>query len=89
MIVILSLSKIMNEHPRLITKEYSIPRYIEMSERLVGKLRKFSTESLAKMMARFIIEIRIESSEDLQAFDMDGYIFSSRISKKDELYFTR
>jgi uncharacterized protein len=41
------------------------------------------------MMARFIIENRIEKSEDLKHFDMEGYFFHEGMSGKDEFTFVR
>jgi cytoplasmic iron level regulating protein YaaA (DUF328/UPF0246 family) len=41
------------------------------------------------LMSRFMIKNRIESSEDLKAFDMDGYLFNQDLSTKKEWVFTR
>jgi cytoplasmic iron level regulating protein YaaA (DUF328/UPF0246 family) len=41
------------------------------------------------MMARFIIQNRIEQLDDLKAFDTDGYYFSNENSREDNLVFVR
>ncbi len=41
------------------------------------------------MMARFIIENKIKKAEDLKAFDMENYIFNTKLSSEDNLIFTR
>ena len=41
------------------------------------------------MMARFIIENRIENPEDVKGFDYDRYGYSENLSKKDEWVFVR
>lgn len=41
------------------------------------------------MMARFIIENRIEKLEELRAFDSDGYFFSNQHSEANHLVFVR
>ncbi len=50
MITVLSPSKTLNENPELITKEYSIPEFLERSEVLVEKLREFSPSEMGKLM---------------------------------------
>ena len=50
MITVLSPSKTLNEDPELITKEYSIPEFLERSEVLVEKLREFSPSEMGKLM---------------------------------------
>jgi len=41
------------------------------------------------MMARYVIEHRIESVEDLKGFNADGYWYNSRLSSEKKLVFTR
>lgn len=41
------------------------------------------------LMSRFIIKNRIENSDDLKAFDMDGYLFNHDLSTDKEWVFTR
>ncbi len=41
------------------------------------------------LMSRFMIKNRIENSEDLKAFDLDGYLFNHDLSTKKEWVFTR
>lgn len=41
------------------------------------------------LMSRFIIKNRIQHSEDLKAFDMDGYLFNQDLSTEKEWVFTR
>ena len=41
------------------------------------------------MIARYVIEHRIENVEDLKGFNADGYWFNSRLSTEKKLVFTR
>lgn len=41
------------------------------------------------LMSRFIIKNRIQHSEDLKAFDMDGYLFNQDLSTEKEWVYTR
>jgi uncharacterized protein len=41
------------------------------------------------LMTRFIIENRIDKAEDLKHFDLEGYFFNERMSKRDEWMFCR
>lgn len=41
------------------------------------------------MMGNFIIKNQIDKSEDLKAFDMEGYAFNKKLSDKNEWVFTR
>ena len=41
------------------------------------------------LMARWIIENRIEKADDLKGFDADGYRFDAKASSENELVFTR
>ena len=40
-------------------------------------------------MTRFILQNGIDSEEQLQAFDKDGYCFNNRLSEKGRPVFTR
>ena len=50
MIAIISPSKNLDENPAKITDEYSLPNFLEKSEVLVEKLRKYSPKKLQKLM---------------------------------------
>ncbi|MFW5820502.1 MAG: peroxide stress protein YaaA [Bacteroidota bacterium] len=50
MIILLSPSKTLSENPDLITKEYSIPEFLDRSAVLVEKLREFSPSEMGKIM---------------------------------------
>jgi cytoplasmic iron level regulating protein YaaA (DUF328/UPF0246 family) len=41
------------------------------------------------MMARYIMQNRIEDPELLKGFDAEGYWFSPQLSTEDKLVFTR
>jgi len=41
------------------------------------------------MMARYIIDNRLEDPGDLRGFDRDGYAFDAGLSTEDEFYFVR
>lgn len=40
-------------------------------------------------MSRYIIQNRISNPDDLRGFNLDNYTYSSRLSKKNEMVFTR
>ncbi|MFW5819967.1 MAG: peroxide stress protein YaaA [Bacteroidota bacterium] len=50
MITLLSPSKSLNENPGLITKEYSIPEFLDRSAVLVEILREFTPSEMGKLM---------------------------------------
>lgn len=41
------------------------------------------------MMARYVIQNKISTVEELKEFDLDGYIYNEILSKENELVFTR
>ncbi|MBN1462503.1 MAG: peroxide stress protein YaaA [Paludibacteraceae bacterium] len=47
------------------------------------------TKKARGMMARYIIQNRIEEPEDLKGFDAEGYWFSPQLSNENKLVFTR
>jgi uncharacterized protein len=47
------------------------------------------TKKARGLMTRFIMQNKLTDPEDLKAFDDDGYIFNSRLSKDNHLVFTR
>ncbi|WP_347838556.1 peroxide stress protein YaaA [uncultured Draconibacterium sp.] len=53
------------------------------------KMISFFAKKARGLMTRFIIENEIESVEDLQAFDAEGYVFNPRLSKPGNPVFTR
>lgn len=53
------------------------------------KMISFYAKRARGLMTRFIVENNIESIEDLQAFDSEGYIFNPRLSKPGNPVFTR
>lgn len=53
------------------------------------KMISFFAKKARGLMTRFIVENDIEKVEDLQAFDLDGYIFNPRLSKPGKPMFTR
>jgi len=56
-----------------------------------GKLKMVTvyTKRARGMMARFIIENKIELAEDIQAFDLGGYLYDHALSSKGRAVFTR
>ena len=53
------------------------------------KVISFFAKKARGMMARYIIENRIDTAEGLKGFDSDGYIFNEGMSKDKEWVFTR
>ena len=53
------------------------------------KMITFFAKKARGLMTRFILENEINKVEDLQAFDVDGYVFNPRLSKPGKPVFTR
>jgi cytoplasmic iron level regulating protein YaaA (DUF328/UPF0246 family) len=53
------------------------------------KMVSFFAKKARGMMTRFIIQNGIDSEEQLQAFDSDGYCYNGRLSEKGRPVFTR
>ena len=53
------------------------------------KIISFFAKKARGLMARYIIENRVEDVEGLKAFDADGYVFSEEQSSSTELVFLR
>ena len=56
-----------------------------------GKLKmiSFFAKKARGLMVRYIIDNNIEIAEDLKGFNYEGYAFDSKLSKENELVFTR
>ncbi len=56
-----------------------------------GKLKmiSFFAKKARGLMMRYIIDNNIEKTEDLKGFNYEGYAFDSKLSKENELVFTR
>ena len=55
----------------------------------VAKVISFSAKRARGMMARYMIDNRLESPEDLKSFDLDGYRYQNDLSNDNEWVFTR
>lgn len=53
------------------------------------KMISFFAKKARGLMTRFVLENNIEKTEDLQAFDAEGYVFNPRLSKPGAPVFTR
>ncbi|PKQ65101.1 peroxide stress protein YaaA [Labilibaculum filiforme] len=53
------------------------------------KIISFFAKKARGLMTRFIIQNKITDPEDLKAFDLDGYMYNSMLSKEREPVFTR
>jgi cytoplasmic iron level regulating protein YaaA (DUF328/UPF0246 family) len=53
------------------------------------KIISFFAKKARGLMARYIIQNKISTVEEMKAFDLGGYQFSSDLSKNNELVFTR
>jgi uncharacterized protein len=53
------------------------------------KIISFFAKKARGLMTRFILENDIDNGGDLQAFDAEGYVFNSRLSKPGHPVFTR
>tara|TARA_R110000868_G_scaffold92100_4_gene255277 strand:- start:11078 stop:11851 length:774 start_codon:yes stop_codon:yes gene_type:complete len=55
----------------------------------VAKVISFSAKRARGMMARYMIDNRLDSPEDLKSFDLDGYRYQNDLSNDNEWVFTR
>ncbi len=53
------------------------------------KMISFFAKKARGLMTRFIIQNKITDSEELKAFDLDGYMYNPTLSKEKEPVFTR
>uniref|UniRef100_UPI00321769D8 peroxide stress protein YaaA n=1 Tax=uncultured Draconibacterium sp. TaxID=1573823 RepID=UPI00321769D8 len=53
------------------------------------KMISFFAKKARGLMTRFVLENDIDRTEDLQAFDSEGYVFNPRLSKEGKPVFTR
>ena len=53
------------------------------------KIISFYAKNARGAMARFIIQNRLQSEEDLKKFDLDGYVYNDEKSSEGKLVFTR
>jgi len=49
----------------------------------------FSAKKARGLMARYMIDQRIEKADALKNFDVEGYAFDSKLSAENEWIFTR
>jgi len=74
--------------PKMLKAEIVTPEFREAKEGTY-KMVSFFAKKARGMMTRFILQNGIDSEEQLQAFDSDGYCYNRRISKKGRPVFTR
>lgn len=74
--------------PKLIQGEIITPVFKE-SKGNEFKVITVYAKTARGLMSRFMIKNRIQNSEDLKAFDMDGYLFNQDLSTEKEWVFTR
>ena len=53
------------------------------------KLISFFAKKARGLMARFIIEEQINSTEDLKGFNKEGYVYNEELSQETPFTFTR
>ena len=54
-----------------------------------AKIVSFFAKKARGMMARYVVQNRIENVEDIKDFDLGGYAFQSALSEPDRFVFTR
>ena len=74
--------------PKKLKAEIITPEFREAKEGTY-KMVSFFAKKARGMMTRFILQNGINSEEQLQAFDSDGYCFNGRLSEKGRPVFTR
>jgi len=64
---------------------------VDFKEERDGKLKFISVfaKKARGLMARFVMDEKIEKPEHLKAFDLDGYVYNEEGSKEDSLLFVR
>lgn len=74
--------------PKKLGAEIITPEFKDLKN---GEYRmiSFFAKKARGLMTRFILENKVERVEDLQAFDLEGYIFNPRLSKPERPVFTR
>ena len=53
------------------------------------KIISFYAKKARGLMARFVIDKRVQTVEGLKAFDREGYVFQPELSSEDKLVFRR
>jgi cytoplasmic iron level regulating protein YaaA (DUF328/UPF0246 family) len=74
--------------PKKLAAEIVTPEFRE-SKQGTYKMVSFFAKKARGMMTRFILQNGINTEEQLQAFDSDGYCFNSRLSQMGRPVFTR
>ena len=74
--------------PKKLKAEVIAPEFREAKDGTY-KIISFFAKKARGMMTRFILQNGIESEDQLQAFDSDGYCFNRRLSEKGRPVFTR
>jgi len=74
--------------PKKLKAEIVTPEFWEAKDGTY-KMVSFFAKKARGMMTRFILQNGIDSEEQLQAFDNDGYCFNSRLSEMGRPVFTR
>jgi len=74
--------------PKKLKTEIVTPEFREAKEGTY-KMVSFFAKKARGMMTRFILQNGIDSKEQLQAFDSDGYCYNGRLSEKGKPVFTR
>jgi len=74
--------------PKLINGEIITPIFKEAKGNEYKVITVYA-KTARGLMSRFIIQNRIETPEDIKAFDTDGYLFNRDLSSEKEWVFTR
>ena len=74
--------------PKKLKAEIVTPEFREAKEGTY-KILSFFAKKARGMMTRFILQNGIDTEDQLQAFDRDGYCFNNRLSERGRPVFTR
>ena len=74
--------------PKKLKAEIVTPEFREAKDGTY-KMVSFFAKKARGMMTRFILQNGVDSEEQLQAFDSDGYCYNGRLSEKGRPVFTR
>ncbi len=82
-----------NEYIKAVPADRLVPPMVTawFQEERDGKLKTiaFLAKKARGLMARWVIENRVDDPEDLRAFDVEGYVYVPDLSSGDRLVFTR
>ena len=82
-----------NEYYRVVQPESIDGRIVTINfkewRRDAYRFVSFSAKKARGLMARYMVDQRVEKPDDLRSFDVEGYAFNEELSSQNEWVFTR